>query len=68
MNVQERPEQVNVKAAVGGWVTVAPLIGLPPSSFTVTVIVALRFPPRATRNALSVDCEGDTEGTDPGAA
>src|SRR6266540_2712772 len=49
--------------------TVAPLIGLPASSFTVTVIVALPLPAASdVGDALSIDCEGDTDGTDPWAA
>src|SRR6266540_667728 len=49
--------------------TVAPLIALPASSFTVTVIVALPLPAASdVGDALSVDCEGDTDGTDPWAA
>src|SRR6266540_3996074 len=49
--------------------TVAPLIGFPVVSVTVTVIVALPLPAASdVGDALSVDCEGDTEGTDPWAA
>src|SRR6266550_1627267 len=41
--------------------TVAPLIGLPPASFTVTVMVELPFPAVSEVGAAAtVDCEADT--------
>src|SRR5213592_4686830 len=48
--------------------TVAPPIGLPPASFTVTLIVELPLPAVSeVGDAPSVDCEAEAAGPEPGA-
>src|SRR6266540_2381158 len=49
-------------------ITVTPLIGFPPASFTVTVIVELPLPAASdVGDAETVDCEADTAGPAAGA-